>query len=362
MTLDKEARTAHRLGLSIGFVLTEHFTLSALSLFIDQLRLASGDRSHASGVSCEWAIMTGHGELVRSSSGLAVQCIDNLLAPECFDYLVVIGGMPEQGRQYDLCLLQYLREAASSSVRLVGVCGGVFMLCQAGLMVGRRCCVSWHQYQSLADQYPDCRPVSDRLFIDDGDRITCAGGVGASDLASYLIDRHLGSSAMQNGRHLLLLDTARNGDTAQPRPPAISSIADKRIRRAVHLMEQHIAAPLTIDAIADRAGLSVRQLERRFQLELNVRPAAFYRALRLRHAQWLLDHTGFSITDVALDAGYGDCAHFSRQFKAAFGCKPTEFRSRDRDSDSNQNLKSTPMEISRQLTALAASEFRVPIR
>jgi transcriptional regulator GlxA family with amidase domain len=56
------------------------------------------------------------------------------------------------------------------------------------------------------------------------------------------------------------------------------------------------------------------------------RPAAFYRTLRLRYARWLLDHTDRSITDVALEAGFADCAHFSRQFKAAHGLTPSSVR------------------------------------
>jgi transcriptional regulator GlxA family with amidase domain len=57
-----------------------------------------------------------------------------------------------------------------------------------------------------------------------------------------------------------------------------------------------------------------------------MRPAAFYRMLRLRYARWLLDNTSHSVTDIALDAGFSDCAHFSRHFKALHGVTPSETR------------------------------------
>jgi len=92
------------------------------------------------------------------------------------------------------------------------------------------------------------------------------------------------------------------------------------------LMEQNLNDPLPISEIAKRLHLSPRQLERLFQIACGKRPAEFYRGLRLRYADWLLKNTDRGITDIALDAGFADCAHFSRQFKAAHGFAPSEQR------------------------------------
>jgi len=56
------------------------------------------------------------------------------------------------------------------------------------------------------------------------------------------------------------------------------------------------------------------------------RPAEFYRRIRLRYARFLLDTTARSVTDIALEAGFSDCAHFSRQFKALHGFTPSDAR------------------------------------
>ncbi len=74
---------------------------------------------------------------------------------------------------------------------LIGVCTGVFALIKAGVMGGRRCCVSWYHHGDLTRRFPDIEPVADRLFVDDGNRLTCAGGTAAADLAAYLVERHL---------------------------------------------------------------------------------------------------------------------------------------------------------------------------
>ncbi len=121
---------------------------------------------------------------------------------------------------------------------------------------------------------------------------------------------------------------ARAGSDAQPHPPVAEGIVDERIRRAMLLMEQHLTDPLPIAEIAIRLRLSTRQLERLFQSVAGMRPAEFYRSLRLRYARWLLDNTNRQVTDIALDAGFSDCAHFSRQFKAVHGFAPSKTRGR----------------------------------
>jgi transcriptional regulator GlxA family with amidase domain len=225
----------------------------------------------------------------------------------------------------DAATTAYLRAAAAAGVVLVGVCTGSFVLARAGLLAGRRVCVNWLHYQDFLREFPDHTAAADQLFLVDGDRITCAGGRGAADLATLLVERHLGRAAAQKSRQVLLLDRTDKADT-QPHPPVSHDVPDGRVRRALLLMEQHLGDPLPIATIAARLDVSPRQLERLFHAALGQRPAALYRMLRLRYARWLLDNTSRSVTDIALDAGFADCAHFSRQFKALHGMTPSDGR------------------------------------
>jgi transcriptional regulator GlxA family with amidase domain len=98
------------------------------------------------------------------------------------------------------------------------------------------------------------------------------------------------------------------------------------VRRALLTMEQHLGTPLPIHEVARRVGLSTRQLERRFRRVLGVCPTAGYRELRLRYASWLLNNTVLSVTEVAIEAGFADGAHFSRRFRHAYGHPPSLHR------------------------------------
>jgi transcriptional regulator GlxA family with amidase domain len=197
---------------------------------------------------------------------------------------------------------------------------------RAGLMEQRRCCVSWFHYKDLTDRYTNVTPIADQLFVDDGDRITCAGGAVAADLAAYIIERHLGQNWARKSLRILVMDSPRPANAPQPQPGADYHVNNRLVERALLLMEQNLSRPLSTDQIATRVNISKRQLERLFTSETNDSLQRFYRKIRLRYGLWLLQNTTRLITDIAQECGFADTAHFSRAFRAAFDKKPTDYR------------------------------------
>ncbi|MGQ9364931.1 GlxA family transcriptional regulator [Azospirillum sp. ST 5-10] len=313
-------------SLSVGFVLANNFTLTALATFLDALRLAADDGDGSRQIRCHWTIMGTRPDPVRSSCGACVARWEPLRAPRDFDYIVVVGGLLHQGPALDDETVAYLRGAAAQGVTLVGVCTGGFILSRIGLMTNRRCCVSWYHHRDFIEEFPDLVPVADQLFVVDRDRITCSGGAGVADLAAHLIERHLGRAAAQKTMHIMLIDKARPANQSQPQPPTETEIANERVRRAILLMEQNLTDPLSVEEIARRLHVSTRQFERLFRVSTGRSPVAFYRLLRLRYGYWMLRNTRRSVTAIAMEAGFADCAHFSRQFREEFHVSPSAVR------------------------------------
>jgi len=207
---------AARRPLSVGLVILPQFTLLPFAGFIDVLRLAAdeGDRSRQAG--CRWTVMTPGGKPVAASCGAEVRPDGPFVDPTDFDYVAVFGGLIHEGLPVDAEQDAFLRRAAARRVPLIGVCTGVFTLMRLGLMAGRRCCVSWYHYWDLVRTFPDVSPVADQLYVVDRDRITCAGGTGAIDLAAWLVERHLGRASAQKAIQILIADQARPADAPQP--------------------------------------------------------------------------------------------------------------------------------------------------
>jgi len=316
----------HSPRLRVGIVPLANFTLLPYAGFIDVLRLAAdeGDRSRQQ--LCRWSLMSAAGEPVRASCGTRVQPDSALGDPRGFHYIVVVGGLLQDEQRAGPQLERFLREADAAGIPLIGLCTAVFTLMRLGLMSGRECCVSWYHFWDLKREFPDVKPVADRLFVVDGPRITCAGGTAAVDVAAWLVEQHIGHAEAEKALHILLADHARPADAPQPRLVPEHRSEDERLQRAIELIEENLAEPPGMDFIAARVGLSRRQLERLFRRGIGMTPFEYALGRRLHQGHWLLTRTRRPITDIAHACGFADGSHFARHFRAAFGASPHSVR------------------------------------
>lgn len=319
--------SVHTPPLTVGFVLLRRFTLLPFAAFVDCLRLAADEGDRSRQLHCHWTLMSSTGQDVIASCGAVITSCVTFREPATFDYIVVIGGVQDGSDNVDQSTLAYLRYAADAGTPLVGICTGVFTLIQAGLIAtGKRCCVSWYHHGDLTRRFPGIVPMADRLFIDEGNLITCAGGIASADLAAYLVERHLGKIWAMKSLRIMLIDEIHHGDHPQPQPVVFDRIADRIVRRAINIISQHLGEVIAVDELARRLGTSRRNVERKFRDELGVGPQRFARNLRLRYGLWLLRHTGKNVTEIGERCGFADTAHFSRHFREAFGYPPSVVR------------------------------------
>lgn len=326
MSIDPAQAAAGAPRLTVGVITLRDFTLLPFAGFIDVLRLATDDGDRSRQKDCRWSVMSAGGDPVQASCGTTVQVDSAFRDARDFDYIVVVGGLLHGRPQADDATDEYLLAAAAAGVPLIGLCTAVFTLIRLGLMSGRQCCVSWYHYWDLKKAFPEITPVADRLFVVDGPRITCAGGTGAVDLAAWIVERHLGRAVADKAMHILLAEGARPADAPQPHVVIDVEARDPRLEDAINIMEQNLAQPPHIDAIAARVGLSRRQLERLFRDEFGMSPWKYALGRRLRQAHLLLTRTRHSITDIAQECGFADASHFSRHIRTTFGAPPQTVR------------------------------------
>lgn len=314
--------------VSVAFVLAPNFTLTPVATFIDALRLAADSGDNSRQTHCQWTVIGPTLDPVVSSCGIEITPTQTFSDPQQYDYIVMAGGLLGKGPQVDAATMDFLKLAADKHVPLVGICTGSFILARAGLMQGRRCCVSWFHYQDMIAEFPHIRPVADKLFVSDGDRITCAGGIAAIDLAAYLIERHLGHKAAQKSLRILVSDHARKGDAPQPQPAILGDepVHNSYVRKAMLFLEQNLCENYSSEEIAEHVNISKRTLERHFKNELGISLQRYARQLRLHYATWMLTNTNRSITEVADETGFADASHFSRNFRMEFDVPPSAFR------------------------------------
>ncbi len=107
-----------------------------------------------------------------------------------------------------------------------------------------------------------------------------------------------------------------------------SSCAPRNVNRAEEFMHVNVNAPVTIDAIANAAGCSVRALQIAFRRFRGMTPMAALQRFRLEaaRADILSDRRTQSLASIAAAYGFTNSGRFSRLFRRTYGVYPSEAR------------------------------------
>lgn len=100
-----------------------------------------------------------------------------------------------------------------------------------------------------------------------------------------------------------------------------------RINRVMDYIESNLEKPLTLDELAREASFSKYHFHRIFNALVGERLFEFIQRLRLeKAANKLLNNPKLSITEIAIDCGFGGSATFARAFKESFGMTASDWR------------------------------------
>lgn len=101
--------------------------------------------------------------------------------------------------------------------------------------------------------------------------------------------------------------------------------APRQLRMAEEVLEAYADQPVMMEEVARAAGYSIRSMNRAFQRYRGCTPLEFLRDTRLERARRMLSTPGRarSVTDAALNCGYGNAGRFSILYRERFGESPS---------------------------------------
>jgi len=312
-------------AVRLAFFLVPQFSLMAFSSAIEPLRAAN----RLSGRSLyEWQLASLDGQPVAASNGVPIGVHAPLDTLEQPDMLVVCAGLEPLQLAGNRRLHHRLRRFARHGCRVGAISGGSFILADAGLLSNRLCTVHWEYNDLFAARYPELKQTQD-LYVVDRDVFTCSGGIAALDMMLHFVREQCGAElALAVAEQFLHPRIREQDDDQRMELHARYSVHDPKLVEVIRLMESTIDAPLYVQAIAARVGLSPRQVERLFRQHIGEPPGPFYLRLRLERGRTLLMQTSHSIQEVALACGFGSTSHFAHAYKRHFQHTPTDERRR----------------------------------
>jgi transcriptional regulator GlxA family with amidase domain len=222
-------------------------------------------------------------------------------------------------------VLDVLRAAAARGARIASLCGGAFVLAEAGLLDGRPATTHWHRARHLQRRYPGTRVDPRPLYVDDGRVLTGAGLAAGLDLCVHLVRADHGAAAAARLARVLVVAPHREGGQAQfvESPVARPDGALGPLRAWVC---EHLDRPLTLADLARRAACSERTLLRRFRAETGTSPLRWITDRRIDAALVRLETTDETLDDIAHRTGLGSAAHLRRRVRARTGLAPADHR------------------------------------
>jgi AraC family transcriptional regulator len=97
-------------------------------------------------------------------------------------------------------------------------------------------------------------------------------------------------------------------------------------RKAVDYIEEHLAEPISLAALAQLVRLSPNYFCRAFSQSLGMPPQRYHTWQRIERAKTLLAKRSASVTDVSLVVGYSEASAFSTAFRRVTGLTPSNYR------------------------------------
>lgn len=262
---------------------------------------------------------------LRGLGGIRVDCDGGLELLRDAD-LVVVPGWRDLDETPRPEITSALRDAVARGARVASICSGAFLLAHAGLLDGRRATTHWRHTERLARLFPQVRVEPDVLYVDEGNVITSAGSAAGIDMLLHLVRKQYGPHIANSFARRMVVQPHRDGGQSQFIVQPIAVRTNDRIASIADWMAGNLAASITIEALADRAAMSVRTFTRRFRAATGTAPIEWLIRLRVRRAQDLLETTGMPIDAIARDAGFGAPETLRHHFRKVVGTSPSAWR------------------------------------
>jgi AraC family transcriptional regulator len=141
---------------------------------------------------------------------------------------------------------------------------------------------------------------------------TAAGGMlvetSALLLAARLAHSHLGAELIR------------------PPVPSRRRLDDRRLRRVLEYVEEHLTEDISVADLADSACLSIFHFTRAFAATMGLPPHRYVSQRRLESAKAMIASGHASLAEIAFDCRFTSQSSFGRAFRRATGVTPAEYR------------------------------------
>lgn len=236
------------------------------------------------------------------------------------------GGKAQEGHQ-ETEIVRWLKRMIRPGIRLATICSGAMLAGRAGLLDGHDCTTHYETVSQLRACAPLARVQDNRLFVEDGERLTSAGITAGIDMMLALVAREAGHGIATAVARYMVVYMRRGGADPQLSPwlqgrnhmhPAIHKVQDA--------VSGNPARDWPVGALADLAATSPRTLSRLFNQHTGLSVTDYVNRMRIALAHELVAGTRLDMESVAEKAGFSSPRQFRRAWNRFYDQPPSHFR------------------------------------
>lgn len=125
----------------------------------------------------------------------------------------------------------------------------------------------------------------------------------------------------------LAVHLATHYATVKPRPSIQDvELSSRRLNQVLDYINAHLDGDIRLTTLATLLGMSPYYFCHLFKRLMGISPHQYIIQQRVERAKLLLKQPDRSIADIALECGFGNQSHLTKQFKKQFGITPKKYR------------------------------------
>lgn len=268
-----------------------------------------------------------------SSIGLMVAGLEPLPAYVPDNAYIVVSGTITPPQDADSPSEQYaaialwLKKTVKSGIHLVTICSGALLAAQAGLLDGYACTTHALSIDELRELAPNARVLDNRLYVEDGERLSSAGISTGTDLMLHIVSTLTTPVVALAVARYMVIYMRRTG--AEPQfSPWLSG--RNHIHPAIHRIQDVIIADpsrnWSLAELADMGIMSTRNLTRLFQEHAGLSVTSYVNLMRVTLAKDILTNSELDMESIAEKTGFTSPRHLRRVWSKYNDMPPSYYR------------------------------------
>jgi len=224
-------------------------------------------------------------------------------------------------------IVNWLAKVVRPGIRVMSICSGAMLVGRAGLLDSFECTTHHADTEKLAHAVPGAKVRENRLYVEDGERLSSAGITSGIDLMLHVVSEQVGPAiAVAVARYLVVYLRRAGGD------PQLSPWLEGRnhMHPAIHRAQDAVASDparaWSVEALAHVAAASPRHLSRLFNEHAGMSVSEYVSRMRLALARELLAESRLDMEAVAERSGFASSRQLRRAWSRTHTQSPSQFR------------------------------------